>query len=134
MQTGGSPTRVDHRPGAGVGARVLIDTTHATPFVEVADHIAGIDYLVCHAYKHLLGARGCAFLYVRADRLDDLEPTYANWRGAPDPWNTFFGGPLDLAERRRLGSTCRSPGCRGSRRSSRSGASRPGGGTERSNR
>ena len=83
---------------AEVGARVLIDTTHATPFVEVADHIASIDYLVCHAYKHLLGARGCAFLYVRADRLDALEPTYANWRGAPDPWSRFFGGPLDLAD------------------------------------
>jgi selenocysteine lyase/cysteine desulfurase len=85
------------RRAAEVGARVLIDSTHATPFVEVADHIAGIDYLVCHAYKHLLGARGCAFLYVRPDRLDDLEPTYANWRSAPDPWSTFFGGPLVLA-------------------------------------
>jgi selenocysteine lyase/cysteine desulfurase len=83
---------------ADVGARVLIDSTHATPFVEVADHIGAIDYLVCHAYKHLLGARGCAFLYVRGDRLDDLEPTHANWRGAPDPWTRFFGGPLELAD------------------------------------
>jgi selenocysteine lyase/cysteine desulfurase len=83
---------------ADVGARVFIDSTHATPFVEVADHIGAIDFLVCHAYKHLLGARGCAFLYVRADRLDDLEPTHANWRGAPDPWTRFFGGPLELAD------------------------------------
>jgi selenocysteine lyase/cysteine desulfurase len=83
---------------AEVGARVLIDSTHATPFVEVAEHVGAIDYLVCHAYKHLLGARGCAFLYVRADRLDDLEPAYANWRGARDPWSKFFGGPLDLAD------------------------------------
>ena len=83
---------------ADVGARVLIDSTHATPFVEVADHIGGIDYLVCHAYKHLLGARGCAFLYVRADRVDGLEPAYANWRGTPEPWTRFFGGPLDLAD------------------------------------
>jgi selenocysteine lyase/cysteine desulfurase len=81
-----------------VGARVLIDSTHATPFVEVAEHLGAIDYLVCHAYKHLLGARGCAFLYVRADRLDELEPAYANWRSAPDPWSRFFGGPLDLAD------------------------------------
>ncbi len=86
------------RRAAEVGARVLIDSTHATPFVEVADHIGAIDYLVCHAYKHLLGARGCAFLYVRADRVDDLQPTYANWRGAPDPWSKFFGGPLELAD------------------------------------
>jgi selenocysteine lyase/cysteine desulfurase len=80
-----------------VGARVLVDSTHATPFVEVAPHIDAIDFLVCHAYKHLLGARGCAFLYVRSDRLDDLEPTHANWRGAPDPWTRFIGGPLELA-------------------------------------
>lgn len=83
---------------AAVGARVLLDTTHGTPFVEVAPHLDGIDYLVCHAYKHLLGARGSAFLYVHRDRLDDLEPTYANWRGADAPWTTFFGGPLSLAE------------------------------------
>jgi selenocysteine lyase/cysteine desulfurase len=81
-----------------VGARVVIDSTHGTPFVPVAQHIADIDVLVCHAYKHLLGARGCAFLYVRADARDRLEPTWASWRGAADPWTTFFGGPLALAE------------------------------------
>lgn len=80
-----------------VGARVFVDSTHATPFVGVAEHIVDVDYLVCAAYKHLLGARGSAFLYVRRDRLDGLTPTHANWRGAPDPWSTFFGGPLVLA-------------------------------------
>ena len=82
---------------ASVGARVFVDSTHGTPFVDVAEHIDAIDYLACHAYKHLLGARGCGFLYVRRDRLDDLEPVHANWRGAAAPWTTFFGGPLDLA-------------------------------------
>jgi selenocysteine lyase/cysteine desulfurase len=81
-----------------VGARVVIDSTHGTPFVPVAGHIADIDVLVCHAYKHMLGARGCAFLYVRADMRDRLEPIWASWRGAADPWGTFFGGPLALAE------------------------------------
>lgn len=81
-----------------VGARVVVDSTHGTPFVPVAEYIADIDVLVCHAYKHLLGARGCAFLYVRADGRDRLEPTYASWRGSADPWTTFFGGPLALAD------------------------------------
>ena len=81
-----------------VGARVFIDATHALPFVPVAPHIADIDFLVCHAYKHMLGARGTAFLYVRPDRLDDLMPSYANWHGAPDPWTRFFGGPLTLSD------------------------------------
>jgi selenocysteine lyase/cysteine desulfurase len=81
-----------------VGARVFIDATHALPFVPVAEHIADVDYLVCHAYKHMLGARGTAFLYVRADGIERLTPSYANWRGAPDPWRRYFGGPLTLAD------------------------------------
>jgi selenocysteine lyase/cysteine desulfurase len=81
-----------------VGARVFIDATHALPFVSVAAHIADVDYLVCHAYKHMLGARGTGYLYVRADRIDDLLPSYASWHGAPDKWTRFFGGPLTLAE------------------------------------
>ena len=80
------------------GARVFIDATHALPFVPVADHVTGVDYLVCHAYKHMLGARGTAFLYVRADRVSGLTPGYASWRGAPNPWSRFFGGPLTLAD------------------------------------
>lgn len=80
-----------------VGARVLVDSTHGTPFVPVAAHIADIDYLICHAYKHLLGARGTAFLYVRADHVPHLPPIYAGWRSATDPWSTYFGGPLSLA-------------------------------------
>jgi len=87
------------RQARAVGARVFIDATHALPFVPVAGHIADIDFLVCHAYKHMLGARGTAFLFVRPDRLDDLVPNYANWHGAPDPWTRFFGGPLTLADR-----------------------------------
>ena len=86
------------RRARAVGARVVVDSTHGTPFVPVAEHIGDIDVLVCHAYKHLLGGRGCAFLYVRQDGLDRLEPTFASWRGAADPWGTFYGGPLALAE------------------------------------
>jgi selenocysteine lyase/cysteine desulfurase len=81
-----------------VGARVFVDATHALPFVPVAGHIADIDFLVCHAYKHMLGARGTGFLYVRPDRVDELLPSYANWHGAPDRWTRFFGGPLTLAD------------------------------------
>jgi selenocysteine lyase/cysteine desulfurase len=80
-----------------VGARVFVDSTHATPFVPVADHIADIDALVCHGYKHLLSARGCAFLYVRSDRLDDYPPLHAGWRAAEEPWTKYFGGPLALS-------------------------------------
>jgi len=79
-----------------VGARVFLDTSHGTPFIPVAERIGSIDYLVCHAYKHLLGARGTAFLYVNPDVRDDIEPIFANWRATTDPFTTFFGGPLRL--------------------------------------
>ncbi|MGI8476226.1 MAG: aminotransferase class V-fold PLP-dependent enzyme, partial [Thermomicrobiales bacterium] len=75
------------------GCRVLVDSTHATPFVEVADHLARIDYLVCHAYKHLLSPRGVGFLYVHADARESLTPYFANWRTS----GRSYGDPLSTA-------------------------------------
>jgi len=75
------------------GAKVLVDSTHATPFVSLKGHITGIDYLVCHGYKHLLLPRGVAFLYVRRDRWDETIPYLANWRSLA----RSYGGPLTLA-------------------------------------
>jgi selenocysteine lyase/cysteine desulfurase len=72
------------------GARVLIDVTHAAPFVDVRPHIADLDYLVCHGYKHLLLPRGVGFLYVRRDRQAELVPIHANWRSG----RHSYGGPI----------------------------------------
>jgi selenocysteine lyase/cysteine desulfurase len=79
------------------GARVLIDATQAIPFVPLEAFIDRIDYLVCSGYKHLLSPRGTAYLYVRRDRWDGLEPRNANWRAADVPFGRYFGGPLTLA-------------------------------------
>ena len=75
------------------GGRVLVDSTHATPFVPVKEQIAGIDFLVCHGYKHLLLPRGVAFLYVRRDRWDEIVPYLSNWRSG----KLAYGGELTLA-------------------------------------
>jgi selenocysteine lyase/cysteine desulfurase len=72
------------------GARVLVDATHATPFVPLAEHVANLDYLVCHGYKHLLLPRGVGFLYVRRDRLAETLPIHANWRSS----RRSYGGPI----------------------------------------
>lgn len=80
------------------GSRVLVDATHAIPFVPVADHLAGIDYLVCHGYKHLLCPRGVGFLYVRRDRQRALVPYLANWRAAVPLYERSYGGPLTLSD------------------------------------
>jgi selenocysteine lyase/cysteine desulfurase len=80
-----------------VGARVLLDATQGIPFVPLEAAIERIDYLVCSGYKHLLSPRGTAYLYVRRDRWDELEPRNANWRSADQPYGRYFGGPLTLA-------------------------------------
>ncbi len=79
------------------GARVLLDATQGIPFVPLDGVIDRIDYLVCSGYKHLLSPRGTAYLYVRRDRWDELEPRNANWRSADQPYARYFGGPLTLA-------------------------------------
>jgi selenocysteine lyase/cysteine desulfurase len=79
------------------GTRLLVDATQGIPFVPLEGVIDRIDYLVCSGYKHLLSPRGTAYLYVRRDRWDELEPLNANWRSADQPYARYFGGPLTLA-------------------------------------
>jgi selenocysteine lyase/cysteine desulfurase len=79
------------------GARIMIDATQAVPFVPLAGVIDRIDYIVVAGYKHLLSPRGTAYLYVRRDHWDELEPRNANWRAADRPYVRYFGGPLTLA-------------------------------------
>jgi selenocysteine lyase/cysteine desulfurase len=78
------------------GARVLIDATHGVPFVD--PHATDADFVVCAAYKHLLCPRGTAFLTVADDVIDEPVPWNANWRAADDPYGSYVGGPLSLAE------------------------------------
>jgi len=82
------------RAARSYGARVLVDATHAIPFVDLAADLPAIDVLICHGYKHLLAPRGAGFLYVRQDRWDELPPVAANWRSADPPYTRSYGGPL----------------------------------------
>lgn len=70
--------------------RVVVDATHALPFVPVRDHLAQIDFLVCHAYKHLLSPRGSAFGYINPRFMPSLAPIHANWRSV----HRSYGLPL----------------------------------------
>lgn len=80
-----------------VGAAVLLDATHGTPFVPLDDVIDRLDYVVVAAYKHLLCPRGVAFMIMRDDHIGPLPPIVSSWRASDDPYRTFFGGPLQLA-------------------------------------
>jgi selenocysteine lyase/cysteine desulfurase len=77
-----------------VGARTLIDATHAIPFVSPDPRA---DFVVCAAYKHLLCPRGVAFLHINEKQQHRVAPWLANWRSAPDAYGVHYGGELDLA-------------------------------------
>ena len=77
------------------GAQLLVDATHAIPFVPIQPWLSGIDYLVCHGYKHLLCPRGVAFFHVREDHWGDVHPWLANWRAGDPLYARSYGGSLD---------------------------------------
>jgi selenocysteine lyase/cysteine desulfurase len=77
-----------------VGARTLIDATHAVPFVSVDPRA---DFVVCAAYKHLLCPRGVAFMVASRDQWDHTPPLLSNWRSSSNPYGVYYGGPLNLA-------------------------------------
>lgn len=85
------------RAARSSGAQMLVDATHAVPFVNIGEHIGSIDFLVCSAYKHLLSPRGVAFLHVAEQHWERVAPWLANWRSAPDPYGVYYGGPLEVA-------------------------------------
>lgn len=79
-------------------AQLLVDATHAIPFVPIQAWLPDIDFLVCHGYKHLLCPRGVAFFHVRKDHRDDIQPWLANWRAGDPLYTRSYGGSLhDLA-------------------------------------
>jgi selenocysteine lyase/cysteine desulfurase len=95
MQTGRVlPMRDIVERAEAAGAQVLLDATHGVPFVPLHDVIDRLDYVLVHAYKHLLCPRGVAFLVLRDELIGTLPPTSASWRSSDAPYTQFFGGPL----------------------------------------
>ncbi|MEY9214352.1 aminotransferase class V-fold PLP-dependent enzyme [Thermobifida halotolerans] len=77
------------------GARVLLDTTQSSGWLPIpADRV---DYLVCSAYKWLLGPRGACFLAGTEEALADLTPIAANWFAAETVPESFYGTRMRLA-------------------------------------
>jgi len=57
------------------GARVYVDAIQAVGAAPIDLGAIGVDFCGCGAYKWLMGDMGLAFLYVRADRRDELRRT-----------------------------------------------------------
>jgi L-cysteine/cystine lyase len=83
------------------GVQVLLDAAQAFGSIPVNVHELGIDFYAGSGQKWLCGPEGSGALYVRPDRLDDLEPTiggYATVADAHDPFDSELaegGGRLD---------------------------------------
>lgn len=88
------------------GARLVVDDYHGSGVVPFDVHANGCDALVGGPLKYLLGGPGVAFVYVRADRVEDLRPTVTGWFAQSD-FFAFDGSAIDwppTAQRFALGT------------------------------
>ncbi|MGH2674383.1 MAG: aminotransferase class V-fold PLP-dependent enzyme [Actinomycetota bacterium] len=80
-----------------VGARLFVDGAQSVGALRLDVDTAGADFVAAHGYKWLLAPRGAAWLWVRPERLEEVEPLAPNWKSVPDPYAEYYGGPMRLA-------------------------------------
>lgn len=62
-----------------VGVEVLVDGAQSVGFLEVDVKALGADYYSVPGQKWLCGPEGTGFLYVSAERIGDMEPTFVGY-------------------------------------------------------
>ncbi len=75
-------TRLAHERGA----LVFVDDYQRTGSGAIDVHALDVDFMITGCLKYLLAAAGIAFLYVRRDLVDRLEPTVTGWFGRVNPF------------------------------------------------
>jgi selenocysteine lyase/cysteine desulfurase len=78
------------------GALVFLDDYQRTGSAPLDVHGLGVDFMITGCLKYLLAAAGIAFLYVRRDLIERLEPTITGWFGRINPF-AFSIDTLDWA-------------------------------------
>lgn len=68
------------------GALVYVDAYQSAGIVPVDVKAMGVDFLASGTLKFLMGTPGIAFLYVRRDLVERLEPRVTGWFGRADPF------------------------------------------------
>jgi selenocysteine lyase/cysteine desulfurase len=69
------------------GTYFLLDSYQSVGTMPVDVKELDLDFLVAGCLKYLLGPSGVAFLYVREDLIDELEPSCTGWHGRTEPFN-----------------------------------------------
>jgi kynureninase len=79
-----------------VGAHVILDAYQSVGTVPLDVTALGVDFAVGGSVKWLCGGAGAAWLYVRPDLAERLEPTLVGWQAHARPFG--FEPELDYAE------------------------------------
>lgn len=79
------------------GALLYVDAYQTVGTTPIDVRAIGVDFLAAGTLKYLLGVPGIAFLYVRPDLVETLEPTVTGWFGRSEPF-AFDPRRLDWAE------------------------------------
>jgi kynureninase len=70
----------------GVGAHVVLDAYQSVGTVPLDVTTLGVDFAVGGSVKWLCGGPGAAWLYVRPDLIETLEPTLTGWQAHARPF------------------------------------------------
>lgn len=77
------------------GSYLLVDAYQSLGTIPIDVQATPVDFLVSGTLKYLLGTAGIAFLYVRPELLEHLEPAVTGWFGRRHPFD--FSLQLDYA-------------------------------------
>jgi len=80
-----------------VGAHVVLDTFQSLGTLPVDVRALKADFACGGVLKWLCGGPGVAYLYVRPDLGEKLEPTYTGWTAHQEPF-AFETGPIRYAD------------------------------------
>ena len=61
------------------GARLLLDAIQGMGVFPIDVQTCPIDFVVADGHKWMLGPEGAGFLYIRRDRLPEVQPTIVGW-------------------------------------------------------
>ena len=111
-------TEVDYRTGRlhdmtavtkaahDAGAIMIWDLAHSAGALPIDMTASNAEFAVGCTYKYLNGGPGApAFIYVRPDIIEDVQPALAGWMGHDEPFAMEFGyRPARSIERLRVGT------------------------------